>query len=71
MGMPRATAGYFAFFLPYQLGSIVGGFIVGIGQIFFLWNIAASWLKSPSVDNQNLLETPSPIAIPSGAGEGQ
>lgn len=71
MGMPRATAGYFAFFLPYQLGSIVGGFIVGIGQIFFLWNIAASWLKSPSVDNQNLLETPSPIAIPSGTGEGQ
>ncbi len=71
LGMPRATAGYFSFFLPYQLGSILGGFIVGIGQIFFLWNMAASWLKSPSVDNQNLLESPNPIVtvVPKGEME--
>ncbi|MCL4314653.1 MAG: cbb3-type cytochrome c oxidase subunit I [Candidatus Thermoplasmatota archaeon] len=56
LGMPRATAGYFPFFQPYQLASIAGGFIIGIGQIFFLWNMGKSWLKAPSVDNQNCLE---------------
>jgi cytochrome c oxidase subunit 1 len=57
LGMPRAVAGYFPFFQPYQDSAIIGGVIIGIGQLVFLYNIATSWLKKPVTDTNNAFET--------------
>ncbi len=56
IGMPRAVAGYLPVFQPYQDASILGGLIIGIGQLIFLYNIATSWLKEPSLSLENALE---------------
>ena len=56
LGMPRAVAGYFGFFQGYQDASIIGGVIIGIAQIIFLYNIAVSWLKAPSTSTDNAFE---------------
>ena len=56
LGMPRAVAGYFAMFQPYQDSAILGGVIIGIGQLVFLYNIAVSWSKQPVTDPYNILE---------------
>lgn len=56
LGMPRAVAGYFAQFQPYQDSAIIGGVIIGIGQLVFLYNIASSWLAQPTTDPYNILE---------------
>jgi cytochrome c oxidase subunit 1 len=55
--MPRAVAGYFPFFQPYQDSAIIGGIIIGIGQLVFLYNISTSWLKKPVTDTNNAFET--------------
>lgn len=60
IGMPRAVAGYFASYQPYQDTAIIGGVILGIGQLVFLYNIAASWYKAPSVDTDNIIEKEHP-----------
>jgi hypothetical protein len=54
--MPRAVAGYFAYFQPYQDSAILGGVIIGIGQLVFLYNIAKSWSTEPATDPYNILE---------------
>ncbi len=56
LGMPRAVAGYFGFFQGYQDASIIGGVIIGIGQLIFLYNIATSWYKAPSKSQDNAFE---------------
>lgn len=56
LGMPRAVAGYFGFFQGYQDASIIGGVIIGIAQIIFLYNIAVSWLRAPSTSTDNAFE---------------
>lgn len=56
LGMPRAVAGYFAQFQAYQDSAIIGGVIIGIGQIVFLYNMAKSWLAKPTTDPYNILE---------------
>lgn len=57
MGMPRATAGYFPWFQAYQDASIIGGVIIGLGQLIFLYNMAISWLKQPATSIDNALES--------------
>lgn len=56
LGMPRSVAGYFAQFQVYQDSAIIGGVIIGIGQLVFLYNMAVSWLKQPTTDPYNILE---------------
>jgi cytochrome c oxidase subunit 1 len=56
LGMPRAVAGYFPFFQPYQDSAIVGGVIIGIGQLVFLYNITRSWMTDPVTDPSNIFE---------------
>ncbi len=56
LGMPRSVAGYFAQFQPYQDSAIIGGVIIGIGQLVFLYNMASSWLSQPTTDPYNILE---------------
>lgn len=56
LGMPRSVAGYFAQFQVYQDSAIIGGVIIGIGQLVFLYNIARSWLAQPTTDPYNILE---------------
>ena len=56
LGMPRAVAGYFGFFQGYQDSSIIGGVIIGIGQLIFLYNIAVSWWKAPQASQDNIFE---------------
>ncbi|EQD79719.1 cytochrome c oxidase subunit I [mine drainage metagenome] len=70
LGMPRAVAGYFGFFQGYQDASIIGGVIIGIGQLIFLYNIATSWLKAPSTSSDNAFEEDNTgvSKIPSPAG---
>ena len=65
LGMPRAVDGYFPFFQPFQDTAILGGLIIGVGQLIFLYNIASSWLKAPSTDTSNILEPDFPE--PSGS----
>ncbi len=72
LGMPRAVDGYFPWFQPYQVGAIIGGVIIGIGQLVFLYNIAVSWYKAPSTDSNNVIENPPeiPVETPSGVAGG-
>ena len=56
IGMPRAVAGYFAQFQVYQDSAILGGVIIGIGQLVFLYNITKSWSREPTTDPLNILE---------------
>lgn len=61
LGMPRAVDGYFPWFQPYQVGAIIGGVIIGVGMLLFLYNIAVSWWKAPSTDMDNIIENPPEI----------
>ncbi len=69
LGMPRSVAGYFAQFQPYQDSAIIGGVIIGIGQLVFLYNIAKSWLAQPSTDPYNILEYRTETNQEIGGGE--
>ncbi len=68
-GMPRAVAGYFAQFQVYQDSAIIGGVIIGIGQLVFLYNIAKSWLAQPTTDPYNILEYRNETNQEIGGGE--
>ncbi|AKA48933.1 hypothetical protein IX51_07290 [uncultured archaeon] len=68
LGMPRAVDGYFAWFQPYQVGAIIGGVIIGIGMLVFLYNIAVSWWKAPSTDMDNIIENPPEIPSDTSGG---
>ncbi|MEM0155128.1 MAG: cbb3-type cytochrome c oxidase subunit I [Thermoplasmataceae archaeon] len=70
LGMPRAVDGYFAFFQPFQDTAILGGLIIGVGQLIFLYNIASSWLKSPTTDTSNVLEPNFPETSPGAVAGG-
>ncbi len=69
LGMPRAVAGYFAQFQVYQDSAIIGGIIIGIGQLVFLYNIAKSWLAHPTTDPYNILEYRTETNQEIGGGE--
>ncbi len=69
LGMPRSVAGYFAQFQPYQDSAIIGGVIIGIGQLVFLYNIASSWLAQPTTDPYNILENRTETNQEIGGGE--
>ncbi|MGP6220757.1 cytochrome c oxidase subunit I [Caldiplasma sukawensis] len=56
IGMPRYVAGYFARYQAYQDTAILGGVIIGIGQLFFIANLILSYLHEPSVEPRNVLE---------------
>lgn len=68
MGMPRAVDGYFPWFQPYQIGAIIGGIIIGIAMLVFLYNIAVSWLKAPSTTMDNIIENPPEIPVDATGG---
>ena len=73
LGMPRAVAGYFPFFQPYQDSAIVGGVIIGIGQLVFLYNITRSWMTDPVTDPSNIFEISAnePMESPGIVGGGK
>ena len=56
MGMPRFVSGYFARYMVYQDVAILGGVIIGIGQLFFLANLMISTAKAPQVEPSNVFE---------------
>ncbi len=56
LGMPRFVSGYFARFQVYQDTAILGGVIIGIGQLFFLANLLKSMADSPSTSTNNAFE---------------
>lgn len=68
LGMPRAVDGYFPWFQPYQVGAIIGGVIIGVAQLIFLYNIAVSWWKTPSTSMDNIIENPPEIPIETPVG---
>jgi cytochrome c oxidase subunit 1 len=56
LGMPRLVSGYFARFQIYQDSAIIGGVIIGIGQLFFLANLIKSLLDEPTTSTNNAFE---------------
>ncbi len=56
MGMPRFVAGYFSRYMVYQDVAILGGVIIGVGQLFFLANLMISTSKAPQVEPSNVFE---------------
>ncbi len=56
MGMPRRVAGYFGIFQSYQDAAAIGGIILGIGQLIFLFNFTYSMYHPVDHSNENILE---------------
>ncbi len=56
LGMPRYVSGYFARYQIYQDVAIIGGVIIGIGQLFFLANLLLSMSAAPQTETSNALE---------------
>ncbi|WP_368411770.1 cytochrome c oxidase subunit I [Haladaptatus halobius] len=48
-GMPRRYATYLPQFATWHQVATLGAFIMGIGQLIFVWNIVQSWLEGPPV----------------------
>ncbi|MCO8246156.1 MULTISPECIES: cbb3-type cytochrome c oxidase subunit I [unclassified Haladaptatus] len=46
-GMPRRYATYLPQFTTWHQITTIGAFILGIGQLLFVWNLAQSWLDGP------------------------
>ncbi|WP_407661612.1 cbb3-type cytochrome c oxidase subunit I [Haladaptatus caseinilyticus] len=46
-GMPRRYATYLPQFATWHQLATAGAFIMGIGQLIFVWNIVQSWLEGP------------------------
>ncbi|WP_435152928.1 cytochrome c oxidase subunit I [Haladaptatus sp. DFWS20] len=46
-GMPRRYATYLPQFATWHQVATAGAFIMGIGQLIFVWNIVQSWLEGP------------------------
>ncbi|WP_440008866.1 cytochrome c oxidase subunit I [Halomicrococcus sp. SG-WS-1] len=49
-GMPRRYATYLPQFATWHQVATVGAFLMGIGQLIFVWNVAQSWLEGPLVE---------------------
>ncbi|WP_115862445.1 cytochrome c oxidase subunit I [Halorussus litoreus] len=50
-GMPRRYATYLPEFANMHLIATAGAFIMGFGQLIFVWNIVTSWLEGPKVQS--------------------
>ncbi|WP_368410734.1 cytochrome c oxidase subunit I [Haladaptatus salinisoli] len=48
-GMPRRYATYLPQFATWHQVATLGAFVMGIGQLIFVWNIVQSWLEGPPV----------------------
>ncbi|RBI62593.1 cytochrome c oxidase subunit I [halophilic archaeon] len=50
-GMPRRYATYLPRFATWNQVATVGAFLLGVGQLIFVWNVAQSWLEGPVVED--------------------
>ncbi|WP_435181882.1 cytochrome c oxidase subunit I [Halorussus sp. AFM4] len=50
-GMPRRYATYLPQFTDLHVIATVGAFIMGFGQLVFVWNIVTSWLEGRRVES--------------------
>jgi len=48
-GMPRRVFDYYPEFLPLNIAATVGGFLIGIGSLLFLYNIINSWYNGEQI----------------------
>ena len=48
-GMPRRVFDYYPEFLPLNIAATVGGFLIGIGSLLFLYNIINSWFNGEQI----------------------
>ncbi len=46
-GMPRRYATYLPQFTTWHQVTTIGAFVIGVGQLIFVWNLAQSWLDGP------------------------
>ena len=49
-GMPRRYATYLPQFTDMMVIATVGAFVMGFGQLIFVYNIVTSWLEGPEVE---------------------
>ncbi|WP_458187398.1 cytochrome c oxidase subunit I [Haladaptatus sp. NG-WS-4] len=49
-GMPRRYATYLPQFATWHQVATAGAFIMGFGQLIFVWNVVQSWLEGPKVE---------------------
>ena len=52
-GMPRRYATYLPQFTDMHVIATVGAFIMGFGQLVFVYNIVTSWLEGPEVEDSD------------------
>ena len=50
-GMPRRYATYLPRFLTLNQVATFGAYLIGVGQVIFVWNMAQSWSEGPQVDD--------------------
>jgi cytochrome c oxidase subunit 1 len=50
-GMPRRYATYLPQFTDLHVVATVGAFIMGFGQLIFVYNLVVSWLEGPRVES--------------------
>ena len=50
-GMPRRYATYLPQFADLHQIATVGAFIIGVGQLIFVWNMVQSWFEGPLVED--------------------
>jgi cytochrome c oxidase subunit 1 len=50
-GMPRRYATYLPQFATWHQVATVGAFVMGLGQLIFVWNVVESWLEGPVVED--------------------
>nr|WP_276300774.1 cytochrome c oxidase subunit I [Halorussus sp. DT80] len=50
-GMPRRYATYLPQFTDLHLVATVGAFVMGFGQLIFVYNLVVSWLEGPRVES--------------------
>ena len=52
-GMPRRYATYLPQFTTWHQVATVGAFIIGVGQLIFVWNIVQSWLEGSAIESSD------------------
>jgi cytochrome c oxidase subunit 1 len=52
-GMPRRYATYLPQFADLHQIATVGTYVMLVGQVFFVWNVASSWLEGPRVESSD------------------
>ena len=50
-GMPRRYATYLPQFATGHQWATVGAFVIGVGQLIWVWNMVVSWKEGPRVDS--------------------